>query len=39
MRRDIEFHLQIARCSKNEIACKLMEIVVKGIPSVLQGHK
>ena len=30
--KDMAFHLQIARCSKNEIACRLMEIVVKGIP-------
>ncbi|MDO4268166.1 MAG: FCD domain-containing protein [Eubacteriales bacterium] len=30
--KDIAFHLQIARCAKNEIAYKLMELVVKGIP-------
>lgn len=28
---DVQFHLQIARCSRNSIVCNLMEIIVKGV--------
>lgn len=36
---DIQFHKQIAKCSKNQIAYKLMEIIVTGIPVFVKVTK
>ncbi len=39
LQADIQFHTQIARCSRNEVAYKLMEIVVTGIPIFIEVTK
>lgn len=36
---DIQFHKQIAKCSRNQIAYKLMEIITSGIPVFVQVTK
>ena len=36
---DIQFHKQIAKCSKNQMAYKLMEIITTGIPVFIQVTK
>lgn len=36
---DIQFHTQIAKCSRNEVVYKLMEIVVTGIPAFIEVTK
>lgn len=33
---DVEFHMQIAACTHNQVLCNLMEIVTKGIPLFVQ---
>lgn len=39
LQADIQFHTQIAKCSKNEVVYKLMEIVVTGIPIFIEVTK
>lgn len=36
---DIQFHKQIAKCSRNQVAYKLMEIITKGIPVFVEVTK
>lgn len=39
LQADIQFHTQIAKCSKNEVVYKLMEIIVTGIPVFIKVTK
>lgn len=36
---DIDFHIQITRCTKNQVVSKLMEIIVKEMPVFLEITK
>ncbi len=37
LQADIQFHTQIAKCSKNKVVYKLMEIIVTGIPVFVEA--
>lgn len=39
LQADIQFHTMIAKCSRNEVVYKLMEIVVTGIPIFIEVTK
>lgn len=36
LQSDIDFHIQITKCTKNQVVCKLMEIIVKEMPVFLE---